>query len=208
VRARLATLALCCALSACTSTPTREDAQLFATARVVTDFESYDLHRVGLLPLVGQEIWSAQSEPVQSGFLSELSRTTPFEVVSLGEGDLAEIPGSDPYRRGWYDPRTIIALAKRYQLDAVFVGTLADAQFFAPQRLAVQLDLVACETGAAIWSGSVHLDASDSTVRDSLMIWATDAQAAEHRGSEPSDLALLSPRRFARFAAWQLSQLL
>ena len=208
MRARLATLALCCALAACTSAPTREDAQLFATARVVTDFESYDLHRVGLLPLVGQEVWSEQSEPVQSGFLGELSRTTPFEVVHLGKGDLAEIPGSDPYRRGWYDPRTIIALAKRYQLDAVFVGTLADAQFFAPQRLAVQLDLVACETGAAIWSGSVHLDASDASVRDSLLIWATDASDAEYRGSEPSDLALLSPRRFARFAAWQLSQLL
>ena len=151
---------------------------------------------------------SSQSEPVQSGFLGELSRTTPFEVVYLGKEDLAEIPGSDPYRRGWYDPHTIIALAKRYQLDAVFVGTLADAQFFAPQRLAVQLDLVACETGAAVWSGAVHLDAADADVRDSLMIWASNPSASDYRGSEPSDLALLSPRRFARFAAWQLSQLL
>ena len=202
------TLALCCALSACTSAPTKEDAQLFATARVVTDFESYDLNRVGLLPLLGKEIQSTQSAPVQAGFLSELSRTTAFEVVHLGHEDLAEIPGSDPYRRGWYDPRTLIGLAKRYQLDAVFVGTLADARFFAPQRLAVQLDLVACETGAAIWSGAVHLDAADADGRDSLMIWATDSAASDYRGSEPSDLALLSPRRFARFAAWQLSQLL
>jgi hypothetical protein len=174
----------------------------------VTDFESYDLHRVGLLPLVAQDVWSEQSEPVQSGFLSEFTRTTPFEVVHLGAADLAEIPGSDPYRRGFYDPRTIIALASRYQLDAVFVGTLADAQFFAPQRIAVQLDLVACETGAAIWSGSVYLDASDADVRDSLMVWAADTSTADYRGSEPTDLALLSPRRFARFAAWQLAQLL
>ena len=89
MRTRLTTIALCCALAACTSTPTRDDAQLFATARVVTDFESYDLHRVGLLPLVGQEVWSEQSEPVQSGFLGELSRTTPFEVVYLAHADLA-----------------------------------------------------------------------------------------------------------------------
>ena len=122
--------------------------------------------------------------------------------------DISEIPGSDPYRRGWYAPRTIIDLAKRYQLDAIFVGTLADTQFFTPQRLAVQLDLVACETGAAIWSGAVYLDASDADVRDSLMVWAADAAIDDHRGSEPKDLALLSPRRFARFAAWQLAQLL
>jgi len=207
VRSRIFTLALCCALTACSSAPTREDAQLFATARVVTDFESYDLHRVGLLPLLGEDLRAAQADPVQAGFLNEFSRTTPFEVVTLDLEDIEEIPGSDPYRRGWYDPKTIITLAKRYQLDAVFIGTLADVQFFSPQRIAVQLDLVACETGAAIWSGALHLDAADADVRDSLLIWAAD-NTSEHRGAEPSDLALLSPRRFARFAAWQLAQLL
>jgi len=208
VRTKLTTLALCCALAACTAAPTRQDAELFATARVVTDFESYSLHRVGLLPLLNQGLRAEQSEQIQAGFLSEFTRSTPFEVVSLSSEDLAEIPGSDPYRRGWYDPRTIIALSRRYQLDAVFIGTLADTQFFAPQRLAVQVDLVACETGAAVWSGAVHLDASDSRVRESLMTWGEDSSTEEHRGSEPSDLALLSPRRFARFAAWQLAQLL
>ena len=190
------------------SAPTRQDAQLFATARVVTDFESYDLHRVGLLPLLGEELRTEQADPIQAAFLSEFSRTTPFEVVSLSAEDIAEIPGSDPYRRGWYDPRTIISLANRYRLDAVFIGTLADIQLFAPQRLAVQLDLVACETGAAIWSGVVHLDASDVEVRASLSAWAASSATSEHRGSEPNDLALISPRRFARFAAWQLAQLL
>ena len=202
------TLALCCALTACTSAPTRQDAQLFATARVVTDFESYDLRRVGLLPLLGEELQGDLLEPVQSGFLSEFSRATPFEIVSLGAEDIAEIPGSDPHRRGWYDPHTIIALANRYQLDAVFIGTLADNQFFAPQRLAVRIDMVACETGAAIWSGAVHLDASDADVRDSLMVWSADSATDDYRGSEPIDLAFISPRRFARFAAWQLAQLL
>ncbi len=208
MKSRFITLALCCALAACTSAPTRQDAQLFATARVVTDFESYDLHRVGILPLLGEELWREQTDSVQAGFLSEFSRTTPFEIVSLSVEDIAEIPGSDPYRRGWYDPWTIISLANRYHLDAVFVGTIADTRFFAPQRLTVQLDLVACETGAAIWSGAICLDASDADVRDSLMAWAADPATEDYRGSEPNDLALLSPRRFARFAAWQLAQLL
>lgn len=205
---RLSSLALCALLTACTSAPTRQDAQVFATARVVNDFGSYELHRVGLLPLVGASLRPEQSGPIQSGFLAELSKSTPFEVVSLTHADISEIPGSDPYRRGWYDPRTIIHLARRYQLDAVFVCTIADTQFFAPQRLAIQLDLVACETGAAIWTGAVHLDASDAEVRDSIMTWAADSDQHDHRGSEPTDLALLSPRRFARYAAWQLARLL
>jgi len=208
VRAKIIVLGLCCALSACASSSTRQDATLFATARVVTDFDSYQLKRVGLLPLIHAELLAEQSVSIQAGFMSEFSRSTPFEVVSLDSGDLAEIPGSDPYRRGWYDPRTIIALSKRYQLDAVFVGTLTDTQFFAPQRISVQVDLVACETGASIWTGEVHLDASEGSVRESLMAWRTDSSQDEYRGSEPSDLALISPRRFARFAAWQLAQLL
>ena len=208
MRLEITALALCCALSACTSAPTRQDAELFATARVVTDFESYDLRRVGLLPLLHDELLAEQSASIQSGFLGEFSRSTPFEVVCLDSADLAEIPGSDPYRRGWYDPRTIISLARRYQLDAVFVGTLADTQFFAPQRISAQVDLVACETGASIWTGAVHLDASDSHVRESLMLWREENTSDHYRGSEPNDLALISPRRFARFAAWQLAQLL
>ena len=208
MRTQLATFALCCALGACTSAPTRQDAKVFATARVVTDFESYDLNRVGLLPLLNDGLLEEQSASIQAGFLGEFSRSTPFEVVCLNDEDLAEIPGSDPYRRGWYDPRTIIALSRRYQLDAVFVGTLADTQFFAPQRISVQVDLVACETGASIWTGSVHLDASDASVRESLMLWREESVSDDYRGSEPNDLALISPRRFARFAAWQLAQLL
>ena len=208
MRLHLGTIALCCALTACITGPTRQDAQLFATARVVSDFGSYNLHRVGLMPLLGMELEPEQAAPAQAGFLCEFSRATPFEIVTLRPEDIQEIPGSDPYRRGRYDPRTIIDLARRFQLDAVFVGTLADIQFFAPQRLAVHLDLVSCETGAAIWSGTVHLDASDADVRDSLMIWAADSATDDHRGSEPVDLALLSPHRFARFAAWQLAQLL
>jgi hypothetical protein len=208
VGTKLTTLALCCALAACTTAPTRQDAALFATAKVVTDFESYKLNRVGLLPLLHDDLLAEQSAPIQAGFLAEFSRSTPFEVVCLDNEDLAEIPGSDPYRRGWYDPRTIIALSRRYQLDAVFVGTLADTQFFAPQRISVQVDLVACETGASIWTGAVHLDASDSSVRESLMMWREDSSSDAYRGSEPNDLALISPRRFARFAAWQLAQLL
>jgi hypothetical protein len=175
---------------------------------VVTDFDSYDLNRIGLLPLLHDGLLAEQSASIQSGFLSEFSRSTPFEVVCLDDEDLAEIPGSDPYRRGWYDPRTIIALSRRYKLDAVFVGTLADTQFFAPQRISVQVDLVACETGASIWTGAVHLDASDASVRESLMLWREEAFSDAYRGSEPNDLALISPRRFARFAAWQLAQLL
>jgi len=203
---RTATLALAaglcgpCGLASCSSLAGQ--APLLATARVAVDFDSYALRRVGLLPVRGADIAPEQADVLQAAFFAEFSRNTLFEVVPLSAADLEEVPGSEPYRRGWYDPRTILGVSRRYTLDAVLVGTVTDYQFFTPQRLSVHFDLVAAESGAAIWSSSLHLDAANERVSDALA-----AYAGEHDG-QGWDVALLSPRLFAQFAASQVAALL
>ena len=54
-----------------------------------------------------------------------------------------------------------------------------------------------------IWSSSVHLDATDPRVVDGLKLYWGDKE--DKRAWE---LALLSPERFARFAAFQVACLL
>jgi len=121
-------------------------------------------------------------------------------------GDLAEIPRSEPYRRGSYEARTIIGLSRRFNLDAILIGTITDQQYFPPQRLGIQVDMVAAETGLVIWSSSLQLDASKRRVRDSLRAWSQLDQGDLE--GEDWELALISPRRFGRFAAWQVARLL
>ena len=139
-----------------------EDAEIFAAnlhgrgEMDDRDFETYQLERIGLLPFLGLELGTDQAFELQSTFFTEFSVETPFEVVPLYRNDLEEVPGSEPYRRGGYDPRTIIDIARRFRLDGVFVATVTDYQFYKPQRLSVQVDLVASETGVAIWSSSIH----------------------------------------------------
>lgn len=174
-----------------------------ATANVASDFDTYHLQRVGLVPLSGLDLDVDQERVLRSAIFTEFSRGTPYEIVPLDLNDLEEVPGSDPYRRGRYDPRTIIALARRYQLDGVFVTTVTDHQFFEPQRLSMQIDLVATETGVAIWNGSIHLDASSPDVRDSLRHYCQRVDE-----SESWEVNLLSPRSFAHFAAHQLARML
>lgn len=174
-----------------------------ATARVASDFDTYTIHRVGLVPLSGLDLDVDQERVLRSAIFTEFSHGTPYEFIPLEAHDLEEVPGSDPYRRGRYDPRTIIQLARRYQLDAVLVTTITDHQFFEPQRLSMQCDLVATETGVAIWSGSIHLDASKPEVRSSLRAYCQRVDA-----SESWEVNLLSPRSFAHFAAHQMSRML
>ena len=179
---------------------------VLGTGRSATDFDTYTIRRVGLVPFAGNGLDHGQSEMLSSAFFSEISAVTRYEVVPLSNPDLAEVPSSEPYRRGWYRPETVLGIARRFQLDALMIGTVTDRQSFPHQRLSVQLELVAAETGMVVWSGSVQLDSSQRKVRESVEAWAK-----EHLGVTEDaewEIILLSPSRFARFAAFQVAELL
>lgn len=181
-------------------------AEPLAEARIVSDFDTYTLRRIGLVPFAGDGLARARSEELQAAFFAEISAATPFEVVPLALRDLDEIRLSEPYRRGAYEPRMIIDLSRRFNLDAILVGTVTDQQYFPPQRLGIQVDMVAAETGLVIWSSSLQLDASKRRVRNSLRVWSQLDQG--DLDGDDWELALISPRRFGRFAAWQVARLL
>jgi hypothetical protein len=179
-----------------------------ATARVAKDFDTYQLTRVGLMPFDGVELSAEQTAALESAFFGELSLSTPFELVPLGGPDLEEIKQSDPYLRGWYRPETIFGLARRYSLDAILFGTVTQSQFFPPQKLSLQVDMVAAETGTVIWSASVHLDATEKRVRDGLEVYFSNPDGGQDEEGQDWRLSLLSPARFAQFAAFQVAALL
>jgi len=197
----LAALALASTAS-CIAGGAREMPRL-ANAVVSSDFDSYGLRRVGLLPFTGRDVTETQGLDLQRALHTELAQSTPFELVLLDGIDLAELDASDPYRRGWYKPRTIIGLSQRYGLDGMLFGTVTQERFYSPQLLSLRVDLVSAETGLVIWSGSVNLDASDPRVLEGLKLYY-----GETDDDQSWRVALLSPERFARFAAFQIACLL
>ena len=174
-----------------------------AHAVVSPDFDTYPLRRVGLLPFTGPEVSVPRALELQKALHTELAQSTPYELVQLAERDLYELEQSDPHRQGVYKPRTIIDLAQAYHLDGILFGTITQERFFPPLLLSLAVDLVSAETGLVLWSGSVHLDASDARVQDGLRIYAGNPA-----DPEAWRVALISPERFARFAAFQIACLL
>ena len=179
-----------------------------ATARVVSDFETYRIARVGLMPFAGDGLTEEQSAALEAAFFTEVSHSTPYELVKLTPHDLAEVHESDAYRRGWYAPATIVALARRYSLDALMFGTVTQSQFFPPQKLSVSVDMVAAETGLVIWSSSVHLDATEERVRAGVEAYFSKPDGKAENPTQDWRMALLSPSRFAQFAAFQVASML
>jgi hypothetical protein len=181
---------------------------ILATARVASDFETYRVERVGLMPFQGSDLTAEQSAALEAAFFTEISHSTPFELVLLAEDDLAEVRHSDAYRRGWYAPETIVAVGRRYSLDAVLFGTVTQSQFFPPQKLSVSVDMVAAETGLVIWSSAVHLDATEERVRNGLEAYFSNTAGEAEDAAQDWRLALLSPSKFAQFAAFQVASML
>jgi hypothetical protein len=202
MRALLA-LAFCTGLVSCSAT--RADVGNLAHASVTSDFQTYGLRRVGLLPFQGEAIDVEAGRELQAAFATELSSGSGLEVVPLTLADLEEVQKSEPFRRGSIKPATVLALARRFRLDGLFTGTVTDLRGYAPLRLCVDLDLIASETGLSIWSASAHLDASDERVQRGLEQWVQRSRGAADEGSE---IYLMSPRRFAQFAAAQIAALL
>jgi len=199
---------LLCALAALAGACQADDSGAsLARASQARDFGTYRLRRVGLLPFESEELAASHARALQDALLAELSREARWEVVALTPTDLAEVEECEPYRRGAYHPRSILELSRRFQLDGLFVGTLTRLEPSPPQSLGVQLDLVATETGLVIWSSSVQLDSSEERVRQRVERFEA-AQAGEESASEGAQLTLLSPSRFARFAAYELARTL
>lgn len=195
-------------LSSSCGTFVQQRVEHLAKAQVASDFESYPIHRVGLLPVIGRELDEAHAKLIQSAFYTELSLQTPYEVVPLDHHDLEEIHSGEPYIRGRYEPQMVIDLGRRFRFDAMFVGTVIEYSSYSPLRLSMQMDMIATETGASIWSSAVQLDSSSDRVRKAVKAFYLDSGAVDAEDGKGWELALLSPRLFAQFGAWQIAKLL
>ena len=203
----LRTLALVALLSPLTACAVDREVPLMGSARITADFETYAIHRVGLVPfraLESEAVAAHQIGEVARTFHSELSTATRYDLVPLSGDDLAEVLPPDPFRQGSYTPHAIRTLRDRYRLDALLIGTITSQRVIAPQVIGAQLDLVSCETGATIWSADLPVDGSRDDVRKAIEVWA------DERLGDPNAAAitLLSPLKFTQFAAYQMSRLL
>lgn len=192
-------------MSSCVFSPA--EVPLMGSAKVTSDFDTYQVRRVGLVPFgaVDQEVLAAHEVgALETTFHAEFASGTDYDIVPLRGLDLMGVVAPDPFRAGWYSPEGVLTLRDRYRLDALLVGTITSRRIVPPQVLGVQLDLVSCETGATIWTCDLILDASRESTRDAIEIWAR----RELGDPDGAPLTLLSPKKFAHFAAFQMARLL
>lgn len=188
-------------LGACSTI--HNDVESLATARLASDRDLYSLRRVGVLPIDGLLMRADDALAFQGALVEQLSRRMHAEVIALDASDVAEVPEGDAFRTGRIEPKSILALSRRFNLDGLVTATVTERRAYAPQRFAVEVDLTACDTGLPIWGASLHLDAAQERTQHALRMWFENERTT-HNANESWDLYLLSPQRFAEFAAAQV----
>ena len=204
--ALLASIAALASLASCSLWLQPQPAPLASAHRAV-DFASYDLRRVGLLPLSGKDLDHPREAELQTALRFELGRRAPYEIVLLNEADMAEIDSSRPHERGAYSTHAVIDSARRFRLDGLLVGTVTHFEPYAPQSIGLELELVAAETGLVVWSASLDIDTSDARVRRSIVSFQ-ERRLDESGESGDLELMLLSPSHLMRFAASEVARTL
>lgn len=183
--------------------PRAIEAPDLAAAKHAADFDTYHLGRVGVLPTGGGELSYEESIDLQTICFNEFNQVAGFELVMLTNDDLAEVEISDPYRRGFYKGETVLDISRRFNLDGLLVGSVSQRQNYPPQKLNMQVDLVASETGMTIWSSSIALQADRPVVERGVEAFYGNGQPIS---DDSWAGALLSPSKFARFGMWQMAR--
>lgn len=194
-------------LSACQTIvhPRAIDAPNLASAKVASDYQSYKLRRVGVMPVTCKDLSDDEALQLQEIVFNEFNEVVDFELVLLSDYDVSEIEKVNVNKVGNHRGKAVLEISRRFNLDGLLVTNVTQRKAFPPQKLNVQADLVATETGMAIWHSAVTLQADRADVR-------LGVEAFYGNGLPMSDDswagALLSPSRFARFGVWQMARTL
>lgn len=188
-------------LSACSTI--QKSVEPLAVVRLAADRDLYELRRVGILPIESTDMRLEDQRALQASLASRLSAEMHAEVIVLSRGEAAEIPSNDAYLTGRIDPESVLGLARRFNLDGLVTATVTERRTYAPQRLGLEVELTACDTGLPIWGASLRLDAAQKRTLDALRAWF-DKERGASGTNESVDLYLLSPQRFAEFATAQV----
>ena len=96
-----------------------------------------------------------------------------------------------------------MALANRYKLDGVLVGTITTYRPYLPQQLGLRTKLFSVHSGSYIWAAEGLYDANDARTIEDLEHYQKTFLATE-TSMHGARINLLSPRKFATYVSHRL----
>ena len=175
----------------------------FVPRNVYRPREVLGLRRVVLLPPYDSFANADRRQDLDRDFAAELNAANHFEVIQLSRNELVALCGRDQVNSSEpLPPRLAAALRGEYAADAVMFVDITQDDPYQPITLGVRAKLVDARGGLSIlWSCDTVFNAGDPAVAASARRFQLDAGRQEFPADQDGASVLLSPARFARYAA-------
>jgi hypothetical protein len=165
------------------------------------DLES--VRRVMVLPFDVAPGVDADSFPIRATFLQELGKEGLFEIVPLPDRAEEDHEIHHSFIRGRLSTEAIVALCKRYQLDAVVIGTVTSYRPYKPPNLGIKVQMMSIHSASAVWAADGTWDASETASVEDIKHYAGSYSAPED-SLHGWELMLIAPTKFAAFVAHRI----
>lgn len=198
--------ALCCLVSAlvvtgCQSLRPPQKKPVNAFWADPRDVDS--VKRIMFLPLAAAPRINAPTDRLRAAVLDELSKIQRFEIVPLPESTDEDEAIYRATLHGERSLEALVALGKRYKVDAVVLGTITSYRAYPPAHLGLRLQMLSLHSGKPVWAAEGLYDAAEEATLGDVQHYARSylGQEASMHGWE---INLISPTRFASFVAHRL----
>ena len=164
--------------------------------------KSLPMRRVAMLPLAGGRFSSEALRDVSAAFHSELSRKTLFEVVPVTGAELESICGQRQLSSVENIPAELLhTLHERLGVDGVLFTDITHFSPYRPVAIGVRAKLVDAGSGAIAWACDVVFDSGQPAVAETARSFQRKFSDPHRALADDGGSVLLSPARFAKFAA-------
>ena len=161
------------------------------------------VRRIMVLPFREAEGVDADHLGVREAFLAELAKIHRFEVIPLPAGAEEDHEIYQSLQRGRISAEALVALAARYKLDGVLVGTITSYRPYLPPTLGLRTKLFSVHSGSYVWAAEGLYDAKDARTMEDLEHYQKSFLATE-TSMHGTRINLLSPARFAAYVSHRL----
>lgn len=161
------------------------------------------LRRVAVLPPYDVLADADRQHDLDRNFSADLAATSHFEVVTISRNELVALCGREQVNSTEALPPSLLAaLRGQYAADAVMFVDITHDDPYRPITLGVRAKLVDARGGMDIlWSCDTLFNAGDPAVATAARRFQLNAGRQEFPADTDGASVLLSPARFARYAA-------
>src|SRR5262249_29619097 len=160
---RLSRALLCLALAGCSAIPLpRPPAPKPINCYFGDERDLHDVRRVMVLPFDVAPGVDAETFPLRAVFLEELAKLGLFDIVPLPDRAEEDREIQRSWIRGRLSTEAIVKICKRYQLDAVLLGTITSYRPYKPPHLGLKVQLMSIHSASAVWAADGIWDANET----------------------------------------------